>query len=319
MMVEVGKPSRFETVMLTDGDMRASVLNNGAFTQGWWYKDVRLFLGFNDLIKYFTDKTFMGATVGRVANRIGGARFELQGAGFELNANESEDPLHGGAEGLSKQFWNLEQTAPNEVVLRYLSRDGESSFLGNVRFGVSVTLRNPWLTYTLQDHSDRPTPISLTQHNYYTLGSAKGVDAHELELASERYSEIDEQGVPSGGLCSTKDSELDFSTPRSIRHVPMPIDHYFCFDQARDPTDPVTKFTASSALFLAAYADQPGAQVYSGAHMAKPLRGSSGSCIEPSGCPNAPNIPSFPSVICTPEKPYRHELSLEITEGGNGS
>lgn len=319
MMAEVGKPSRFETVILTDGDMRASVLNYGAITQGWWYKGARLIFGFDDPINYFTDTTYMGAIVGRVANRIGGARLELAGAGFELNANEGENTLHGGAEGLSKQFWNLEQTAPNEVVLRYLSRDGESGFPGNVRFEVSVTLRNSRLTYTLQGYPDRPTPISLTQHNYYTLGSAKGVDAHKLELASDRYLEINEQGVPSGRLFSTKDSELDFSAPRSIGHVPMAIDHYFCFDQACDPADPVAKFTAPSGISLAAYSDQPGAQVYSGAQLAKPLRGSAGLCIEPSGYPNAPNIPSFPSIICSPEKPYRQVLTLEISGGGNES
>lgn len=318
-MPEVEELSRFETVILTDGDMRASVLNYGAITQGWWYKDVPLVLGFDDPIRYFTDTTYMGAIVGRVANRIGGARLELAGAGFELNANEGENTLHGGAKGLSKQFWNLEQTAPNEVVLHYLSRDGESGFPGNVRFEVRVTLNYPRLTYTLKGYPDRPTPISLTQHNYYSLGSSEGVGAHKLELASGRYLDIDEQGVPTGRLCSTKDSELDFSAPRSIGHVPMAIDHYFCFDQDRDPADPVAKFTAPSELSLAVYTDQPGAQVYSGARLARPLRGSAGLCIEPSGYPNAPNIPLFPSIICTPEKPYRQVLTLEISEGGNES
>lgn len=311
--------SRVETVMLIDGDMRASVLNYGAITQSWWFKDIPLILGFDDPIKYLLDTSYVGAVVGRVANRIGGARFELAGTRFGLSANEGKNTLHGGAEGLSKQFWNLRQTAPNEVVLHYLSHDGESGFPANVRFEVSVTLRYPRLTYILKGYPDRPTPISLTQHNYYSLGSSKGVDAHKLELASVRYLELDEQGVPSGAMCSTKNGELDFSAPRSIGHVPKAIDHYFCFDLNRDPTGPIAKFTAPSGLSLTAYSDQPGVQVYSGAQLAKPLSGSAGLCIEPSGYPNAPNIPSFPSIICTYEKPYRQVLTLEISEDGNES
>jgi len=317
MMPLPERPSGVETVVLTDRDMRASVLNYGAITQGWWYKDVSLILGFDDPTEYFIDTTYMGAIVGRVANRIGGARLDLAGAGFELSANEGKNTLHGGADGLSKQFWNVEEIAPNEVVLRYVSRDGESGFPGQVRFEVHIALQFPRLIYRLAAYPDRPTPISLTQHNYYTLGSARGVDEHRLKLASARYLEIDEQGIPSGGLCSTKLSELDFSAPRSIGHVPMAIDHYFCFDQDRDPTAPVARFTAPSGLSLAAYSDQPGAQVYSGAQLAKPLQGSAALCIEPSGYPNAVNIHAFPSIVCTPENPYTQVLALEISEGGN--
>ncbi len=307
--------SRLETALLTDGDMRASILNYGAITQGWWYKDVPLVLGFDDPTAYFADKSYMGAIVGRVANRIGGAKFDLDGVSFELSANEGENTLHGGVEGLSKQFWNLEQSEPNTAVLSYLSRDGESGFPGDVRFEVRVTIKSPRLIYTFAAHSDRPTPISLTQHNYYTLGSDEGVDGHKLTLASRRYLAIDDEGVPSGRLRSTKEGDLDFSTPKPIRHVPDGIDHYFCFAEDRDPRARVAVLTAPSGLSLSAYSDQYGAQVYSRASLAPPLSGSAGVCIEPSGYPNAPNIPTFPSIVVEPDNPYRQMLALEVSEG----
>ncbi len=315
MTPDARTPSRIETAMLSDGDMQVTVLNYGAITQGWWYKDTSLVLGFDDPAAYFSDTSFMGAIIGRVANRIGGAQFDLSGRSYDLNANEGSNTLHGGAHGLSRQFWTLAQTAQNEAVLSYQSRDGESGFPGDVRFEVRVTLRFPRLIYTITAHPDWPTPISVTQHNYYTLGGFEGVDAHRLELASSRYLDIDEQGIPTGRLCSTVGSELDFSAPSPIRQASKGIDHYFCFDQDRDPVAPVAVFTAPSGLTLTAYSDQPGAQVYSGANLAEPPKGSPGLCIEPSGYPNAPNIPSFPSIIHTPENPYRQVLTLEISEG----
>ncbi len=314
MKPETGKASEIESAIITDRDMRVSVLNYGAITQGWWYKDVPLILGFEDPNEYLTDTRYLGAIVGRVANRISGATFDLDGTSFELNANEGKNTLHGGDDGLSKKFFDLEQIAQNEVFLRCVSRDGESGFPGNIRFEVRICLQGSRLVYSIAAQPDRPTPISITQHNYYTLGAAEGVDKHKLKLASNRYLEIDDQGIPSGRVLATNESGLDFSTPNTIGSVTEGIDHYFCFDHDRDPKSPVAEITSLSGLALAVYSDQPGAQVYSGYEMTKPLRASRGVCIEPSGYPNASNISSFPSIIYTPENPYRQELILEVSE-----
>lgn len=314
MSPETGKASGIENAILIDGNMRVSVLKYGAITQGWWYKDVPLILGFEDPTDYLTDTRYLGAIVGRVANRIRGATFELDGTSFELNANEGKNTLHGGDDGLSKQFWELEQIAQNEVLLSYVSRDGESGFPGNIRFEVRIRLQGSRLVYSITAQPDRPTPISITQHNYYTLGVAEGVDEHKLKLASNWYLDIDDQGIPSGRVLATNENGLDFSTPNSIGSVPDGIDHYFCFDHDRGPKAPVAELTSPSGLALTVYSDQPGAQVYSGYELTKPRRTSRGVCIEPSGYPNAPNISSFPSIIYTPENPYRQELILEVSE-----
>ncbi|RLK07206.1 aldose epimerase family protein [Ruegeria conchae] len=314
MKLETGKPYQIETAILTDGNMRVSVLNYGAITQGWWYKDVPLILGFDDPTAYLTDTRYLGAIVGRVANRISGAKFDLEGASFELNANEGKNTLHGGDDGLSKQFWDLKQIAQNEVFLSYVSRDGEGGFPGEISFEVRICLQGQRLVYSISAQPDRPTPISIAQHNYYTLGAAGGIDEHKLKLASNWYLEIDDQGVPSGRVLATNENGLDFSTANTIGSVSEGIDHYFCFDHDRDPKTLVAEITSLSGLALTVYSDQPGAQVYSGYEMTKPRRASHGVCFEPSGYPNAPNTSSFPSIIYTPENPYRQELNLEVSE-----
>ncbi len=313
MKPEMNTLDQVETVRLSDGDMRVSVLNYGAVTQGWWYKGVPLILGFDDPKAYLTDTRYMGAIVGRVANRIGGAKFDLGGVRFALSANEGKNCLHGGEAGLSKQFWNIEPVAQNEVLLTYFSRDGESGFPGEVRFEVRICLQVPRLTYTMTAWPDRPTPISMTQHNYYTLGDSDGVDGHELTLASSRYLDIDDHGIPSGRVLRTHESKLDFREPKRIGSVAGGLDHYFCFDDDRVTTDPIAKVTAPSGLALTVFSDQPGAQVYSGYRFANPPGGVRGVCIEPSGYPNAPNVPSFPSVIHSPEDPYRQVLVLQVS------
>ncbi len=314
MMFVPKQAARIETATLTDGDMRVSVLNYGAITQGWWYKDIPLILGLDDPTAYFADPSFMGTIVGRVANRIGGAQFTLRGECFGLSANENGNTLHGGEDGLAKQFWTLEQNAVNDVTLRYLSPVGESGFPGAVRLETRVTLLSPRLIYRFAAYPDRPTPISLAQHNYYTLGSSIGVDDHLLTLAADQFLEKDDNGIPSGRVRPTRGDALDLTSPRPVGSVQPGIDHYFCFDQTRDPRAPVAVLRASSGLVLSAFSDQPGAQIYSGARLAKPQIGSAAVCIEPSGYPNAPNIASFPSVIHSPENPYHQVLSLEISE-----
>ncbi|WP_319544673.1 hypothetical protein [Ruegeria conchae] len=125
---------------------------------------------------------------------------------------------------------------------------------------------------------------------------------------------MDDQGIPSGRVLAANDNLLDFSMPKTIGSASEGIDHYFCFDHDRDPKSPVAELTSHSGLALTVYSDQPGAQVYSVYELTKPRRASRGVCIEPSGYPNAPNISSFPSIIYTPENPYRQELILEVSE-----
>ncbi len=308
-------PPQIEAAVLNDGDMRVSLLSYGAITQGWWYKGLPMILGYESLQDYVTDKNYLGAIVGRVANRIGEARFDMENVRYELDANEGRNSLHGGRAGLSHQNWALEQITASEAILRITSPEGASGFPGEVRFEVRVRLDYPRLIYSISAQPDRPTPISIAQHNYYCLGSVTGISGHSLRLASSRYLEVDNLGIPSGKVEGASESGIDFFVPKAISTALTDLDNYFVFDGARETEFPVADLTAPTGLKLSVWSDQAGAQVYSGAHLTKPFQKRAGVCIEPSGYPNAPNIPTFPSIIYAPEAPYEQTLILEISEG----
>ncbi|WP_170454126.1 aldose epimerase family protein [Ruegeria arenilitoris] len=301
-------------IALQDGDMRVSLLGYGAITQGWCYKGQPLILGYDDPTEYLDDPFYLGAIVGRVANRIGGAGFDLDGTDHALIANEGANTLHGGPEGLSRQFWQVEQLSPCEAVLVHVSPHGAGGFPGAVRFEVRVRLDFPCLTYSISAWPDRPAPISIAQHNYYTLGSALGISEHRLQLVSDRHLELDDQGIPSGGIVDSASVGLDFAAPQPIGQVATDLDHFFLFGTGGMVAQPVATLAAPSGLTMTVHSDQPGAQVYSAAHLSAQFAPRAGLCIEPSGYPNAPNVPWFPSIIYTPEKPYYQTLMLEISE-----
>ncbi len=303
-------------IVLQDGDMRVSLLGYGAITQGWWYKGQTLILGYDDPTEYLNDPFYLGALVGRVANRIGGAGFDLDGTHHALIANEGSNTLHGGAEGLSRQFWQVEQLSPCEAVLVHVSPHGAGGFPGAVRFEVRVRLDFPCLTYSISAWPDRPAPISIAQHNYYTLGSAQGISEHRLQLASDRHLELDDKGIPYGGIVDSASVGLDFSASQPIGQAAMDLDHFFLFGTGGKVAQPVATLAAPSGLTMTVHSDQPGAQVFSAAHLSAPFAPHAGVCIEPSGYPNAPNVPAFPSIICTPDKPYHQTLMLEMSEAG---
>ncbi|MGV6805453.1 MAG: aldose epimerase family protein [Ruegeria sp.] len=309
------RPKDITTAVLVDGDMTVSVLSYGAITQGWWLKDTPLILGYRNPEAYRDDNNYVGAIVGRVANRIGGARFDLDDEHFRLDANEGQNTLHGGSVGLSHQDWDLDLISPNDALLSCVSEDGAGGFPGKVRFEVTISLQAPQLIYSISAWPDRPTPISIAQHNYYTLGVPRNVSKLTLVLASDRFLETDEQGVPTGLISDATRAGLDFSLPREIGQASQDLDHYFVFRSGADPKSPVARLVAPSGLTMNVYSDQPGAQVYSGAHFSKPLGQSGGVCIEPSGYPNATNVGTFPSMIFSPDNPYRQVLALEISEG----
>ncbi|WP_171133039.1 aldose epimerase family protein [Ruegeria sp. HKCCA6707] len=305
---------QIERVTLRDHDMSASLLNYGAITQSWVLGETPLILGYENPQDYLSDPFYLGAIVGRVANRIGGARFRLEDVENLLDANEGANSLHGGFHALSRQYWQIKQSNANQAVMYYASPDGECGFPGLVAFEVRVTLKYPRLTYEITAKPDRPTPISIAQHNYYTLGNLGGMTDAHLRIMSDRILDTDAQGVANGPIHQVKGSTRDFTAARPIGDCAEGLDSFFVFNAKRSTNEPVAELVAESGLTLRVYSDQPGAQVYSAVQMSFPFWDSAGLCIEPSGYPNAVNTPSFPSVLYSPEKPYYQKLVLEIVE-----
>ena len=301
------------TLHLSNGDMSVGVMPYGAGTNYWRFKGRDLIMGYDTAEHYANDPYFVGAIVGPVANRISGRPFDVAGKSVVLGHNEGEKTLHGGAHGLFQKTWSVVDHHTNRVVLSCLSPDGEDGFPGNVRFDVTVDLGPTSLTYIMEAVTDAPTPISLAQHNYYTLGLADTARIG-LKLPAEHRLKQAHDGTTDGTYLPVSGSGLDFSDPAPRLVGSALFDDYLIFPTDRTIDDPVAEMVAPDGLRLAFFSDQPGAQIYSGHGLGAPFAAGQGLCFEPSGYPNAVHFDHFPSTIVTPDRPYRQVLKIEVTE-----
>ncbi|HBZ43870.1 MAG TPA: galactose mutarotase [Maritimibacter sp.] len=303
-----------DRIVLTNKDMRVALLSYGAITQGWWLGETPLILGHDDPEDYRRDKNFLGAIAGRTANRIAGAAFDLDGETHRLLPNEGENSLHGGPTGTWGQDWTIAEANDTTAHLKLHSPEGDGGYPGAVDFELIVTLDAPRLIYDLRATVSRPTPISLAQHNYYCLGNWPDTQGHTLTVKAAETLDIDAALIPSGILAPVAGTPLDFRTPAPLSQARDGVDHFYVLDPNRDTSKPSVTLTAPDGLSLAVTTEEPGTQVYTGHAISGPFAKCAGVCIEPSGFPNAVNIPAFPSVIATPERPYRQVLTLTIEQ-----
>jgi len=324
--------------VLESGDISVSMLNYGAITQDWRVpvggRRLPVVLGYRDPARYLHDTTHMGTIAGRVANRTAGAEFRLNGVRYRLSRNDGRHHLHGGRRGLGRRLWQMERDGARRLRLCYLSPDGEEGYPGQVLFTVLVTLEGARLSYEMKAEPDRPTPVNLAQHSYYNLMGAGQIWGHSLRLAAAQYLPVDDENIPTGAVAPVE-GPLDFRAPRRLtgacaahrgldlnmvfapRHPPA---HPPAQPPAQAPVQPVAQLRADNGLCLRMWSDQPGAQIYTAAHMGATAGGldgqvygaHSGLCIEPQQPPDALHRAQFGAILATPERPYRQHLVVEI-------
>jgi len=283
---------------------------------------------------------FFGVTVGRFANRIAGARFMLEGKAHDLSANDGAHCLHGGPEGFDLRDWQVAAQDARSVTLTLVSPDGDQGFPGRLEASVTYALvANDGagrLEIAYEANSDRPTPVSLTNHAFFNLGGhvadpprLRGIEDHVLTLAASRYLPVDEEGIPVGSPQPVEGTPFDFRQPRRIGEAlrsghPQLLarrgyDHCLClegqgFRQAASLADP------ASGRRMSLWTDQPGLQLYSGNFLDGQMAGKGGTayrmgdalCLEPGAWPDSPNRPDFPDSILRPGEVWRHRMALDF-------
>ena len=279
-----------------------------------------LILTLPDLDAYLRDTTFQGILVGRVANRISGARFNLEGREYRLTANDGPNQLHGGHLGFGKRAWRVLglQNAPRHRLLLGLSSpDGEEGYPGNLDVTVEFIVEGNELRVEFEAQCDAATPLNLTYHPYFNLG-----DDMRLRMPASLFLPVkDSQMIPTGKLAPVAGTPFDF---RSVRSVVAPApgthpqialaggyDHCWVLDAPRDCDAEL--HSASSGVRMTIHTDQPGIQFYGGQHLPPAHPGLSGICLEPQGLPNAVNEPSFPSGILESGATYRSTFRYRFT------
>ena len=284
-------------------------------------------LGFDSLDAYVAGNPFFGAITGRFANRIAGARFELDGVAYGLGKNTGPHHLHGGFRGFDKVVWKGEPTASGDgVALTYVSPDGEEGYPGTLTTTVTYTWSDAnELSIDYRAETDRATVVNLTNHSYFNLadGGASTVLGHEVTIHAERYTPADAEATPTGEIALVAGTPFDFRTPRALAEridadqPQMRASRGYSVNYVLDREAPgltlaATVFEPTSGRVMDVFTDQPGMQLYTGNYLDGSLVGTGGIaypqygglCLETQHFPNSPNEPSFPSTTLRPGQTY---------------
>lgn len=297
-----------KTTTLTDGEVAVTFLNYGAITRDWAIGSVPMVRRLARNEAYLNDPSYTGVIAGRVANRTANGRFEMDDQTYQLTQNDGKQHLHGGTRGLGQRFWQMETDGASALRLSYHSPDGEQGYPGAVDFCIDVSLQGHRLRYDMQATPDRPTPINMAQHNYYTLGGEGKIWGCTLQVAADRFTPANVEGIPTGEITTVKGTAFDFRSPRALGPSDGAMDHNLLFSKPRDTDEPAAQY-AANGYALRMWSDQIGAQIYASGNLSDP---NSALCIEPQAPPNAVNQRGFPCIIATPDRPYRQKLHVEI-------
>jgi aldose 1-epimerase len=277
-------------------------------------------LGFNDLESYLTkNDPYMGALIGRYGNRIAKGRFTLNGVEYKLAVNNGENHLHGGIKGFDKVVWTGQETktpAGPAVVLKYLSKDGEEGYPGNLSVRVVYTLtNNNELKIDYSATTDKDTVTNLTHHSYFNLAGEGNGDIlnHIVTINASRFVPTDAGSIPTGELKSVAGTPFDFLKPTAIGARINQDDEQLKFGNGYDHTWVIngqgmrlaaTAYEATSGRVMQVWTTEPGVQFYTGNFLNGTLTGKSGKvyarrngfCFETQHYPDSPNQPSFPTT-----------------------
>jgi aldose 1-epimerase len=287
-------------------------------------------LGFDSLAGYQSPEyrkagPYFGALIGRYGNRIARGRFMLDGKAYVLATNNGPNHLHGGLQGFDKVVWTAEPgTSPRgqTLTLRYLSRDGEEGYPGNLLVTVMYTLTpDDALQIDYSATTDKATPVNLTNHSYFNLSGGKDVLGHEVTLPASRYTVVDDALIPTGELRPVQGTPFDFTTAHTIgeriAQVPGGYDHNWVLDRATGLREAASVYEPTSGRTLQVHTTEPGVQFYTGNFLDGSLKGKgdkvygryAGFCLETQHYPDSPNQPGFPSTILQPGHPL-HSTTL---------
>jgi aldose 1-epimerase len=297
-------------------------------------------LGFSTLSGYVTPKNQVGATIGRFGNRIGGARFTLNGQTYDLYKNDGENSLHGGRRGFDKYLWKTEAYEEKDgVFVRFELRspDGDEGYPGNLKAVVSYGLtKSQELIADYQAQVDTECPVNLTNHAYFNLaGEGRGnILAHEMQIHGKFYVDVDKNLIPTGKLLPVQGGPFDFTVRKPIGRdfeatrgtngSKLPdgtagpgYDHCYVLEGDPGKLRPCADvFEPLSGRSMRVFTTQPGVQFYTG-NFLDGLAGKEGSlygrhagfCLETQHLPDSPNRKEFPSCIFGPGRDY-HERSV---------
>ena len=301
-----------EIYTLSSDTLKVRVCNIGARVLSFEYDGVDMLYGPKNAQELQADTCYCGAICGRVANRIAGGLFVLDGKEYSLAVNNGPNHLHGGLKGFSDLPWTVESASPTQLVLSLESPDGDEGYPGTVKVQAIYTLAGNCLTLEMKAESDAPTLLNLTNHAYWNLNGSGTMDDHLLTVKASAYTPM-VANIPTGAILPVAGTLYDLTSPACLgeRNAPDAISGGYD-DNYVLPTAPGVKRVATLTngkytLHLAT--DAPGLQVYTGDYL--PLK-RGGVALEAQNFPDSPHNPHFPSIELRPGQVYARTIEWSI-------
>lgn len=328
-----GKPVTLYT--LRNGDLTMQVTNFGARVVSLWTPDREgrsedVVLGYETLDRYLNNQgeRFLGAALGRYANRIAAGRFTLDGKEYTLPLNDNGRTLHGGVKGFDSVVWDVEFSNDTTVVFRYRSVDGEEGFPGNLDVVMTYTL-TPQDEFRIDYRAltDAPTVVNLSHHSFFNLkGEGRGtILDNELWIKADSITPVDANLIPTGEITPVEGTPFDFRKPTMIgARIDVDneqlkngrgYDHNWVLSREGEGVELVASlYEPTTGRVMEVLTDQPGLQFYSGnffdgksmGKYGRPLSWREAVALETQHFPDSPNHPNFPSTRLDPDQIYTH-------------
>jgi len=285
---------------------------------------------------YRDQTSYLGATIGRFANRLKNGQFSVDGVDYAVDRNDGKHSLHGGYSGFGRRDWTIEELGANRIRLAIVSAAGEGGFPGQMTAETIYSVSSADLSVTVEFLAavDRPCPVSLTNHAYFNLnGDGLNRRGHRLQLSSSRFLPIDKDGIPLGEILNVGGTPFDFREGRTLQNVP--VDHpqlavnrgynhaFILDDHCRSMRQSAAELVSDDGLLaMKLFTTLPALHVYTGNYLfGTPSRtgGSyenyAGIALEPEYLPDSPNHPEWSSAnpVLYPGSVYRHSIRYQFS------
>lgn len=334
----VDKKEIIEIELTNEKGTLVKIFNYGTIINKFIVKNAKgenqdIVLGFDTFDQYLSDDylakyPYIGAIIGRYANRIKDGKFEVESYEYQLEKNNGEDCLHGGKVGFDRKVWDVIEVAeqPNaSVTFQYFSFDGEENFPGDLVVQLKFELtNNNELILTYHADTDEATPVNLTHHSYFNL-SANGekITDHHHQMFASNYLEQDANSVVTGKLLPVEGTHHDFRSGKKIGEgwdAALGYDQSYVLDKNYGDLTLTSKTkSADSGLSLLVYSTEPVAHFYTAKYLSvkngkggKDYEEFDGFCVETQHHPNAINIPHFPNTVLQPDENYSQTTIYKI-------
>ncbi len=297
---------------LSSPELSVRITNFGARILSFEYQGTECLYGPKTLDEVAGDTCYCGSICGRVANRIAGGSFVLDGVEYKLAVNNGPNHLHGGLKGFSDIPWVVEEATDSRLVLALVSPDGQENYPGTVVVKATYTLENRRLSLQMEATTDAPTLLNLTNHAYWNLSGSGTVDKHFLQVCAAAYTPMI-ANIPTGNIVSVEGSLYDLQRPAclGVRNAADAVsggydDNYVL---SAEPGVRLAAVLTNGCRTLRVLTDAPGLQVYTGDYL--PLK-RGGVALEAQNYPDSPHHSHFPSIELRPGQCYNRTIAWEI-------